>query len=169
MDGASTYSIFAIENGVVKIVNAKIKQADIEDLLIKGIQIEPGAVSLAKNANIPNRSGPGTYDFTISHGLNLLGAHHESRFEFVGTGSFNSSAGFSITLTDVESGQTLMTISRSSTSAFSSPWSEFRYFTIPTGGRTSTTIRITFTTQFLVNFTGMQLGVFIFKNVPDNI
>lgn len=44
-DDVNAFALLAIEDGIVKIVNAVIEQAQIENLFVKGEQIEPGAVT----------------------------------------------------------------------------------------------------------------------------
>jgi len=66
VDGADTYSVFAIENGQVKIVNAKISQAQIDNLVVGTSNIAPGAVSDVVSGSA---SGTGQVQFTVNHGL----------------------------------------------------------------------------------------------------
>ncbi|UHS61059.1 DUF1983 domain-containing protein [Agrobacterium vaccinii] len=64
VDGANTYSVFAIEGGQVKIVNAKISQAQIDNLVVGTSNIEPGAVSRYFTA-----SGETSFNLVVNHGL----------------------------------------------------------------------------------------------------
>ncbi|MCL6653472.1 hypothetical protein A6R70_14360 [Agrobacterium rubi] len=45
INGSDSLAVFAVENGVVKIPNLQVEQAQIQNLFIKGEQIEQGAVS----------------------------------------------------------------------------------------------------------------------------
>lgn len=168
--------VFATENGVVKIVNAKITMADIENLFVRGDQIEPGAISIAKNAVIPAGGGGGrTFDVTINHGLNLTGAHHEMRLEFSGGASVGGSttASCSVSCVDIDAGTQVFIVGgaargpQAAGGTQNAAWNTFRYYSIPTGTRALTTLRFTF--QGDVSFTIQQFGCFIFKNVPDSV
>ncbi|MCM2432105.1 phage tail tip fiber protein [Agrobacterium rosae] len=64
VDGANTYSVFSVENGQVKIVNAKISQAQIDNLLVGTSNILPGAITV-----IEASSGTGSASVTVNHGL----------------------------------------------------------------------------------------------------
>lgn len=70
VDGANTYSVFAIEGGQVKIVNAKISQAQIDNLLVGTSNILPGAVSDIKQGSA---AGVNSTTLTIDHGLGSPG------------------------------------------------------------------------------------------------
>ncbi len=167
---------FAIDQGVVKMVNARIAGANIDNLFVGSSNIEPGAMSVAKSVNIPNRSGAGTYDFVVAHGLNLANTHHESRFEFKGSASIGGSvyASFGITATDLATGTVVFQYfdevgGPQSGSARSPSFNLFSYFSIPTGDRTSTTLRVTFTGDSRISYANMQVGCFVFKNVPNSV
>ncbi len=70
-DGNNTYSVFAIEGGVVKIVNAKISQANIDNLVVGTSNIEPGAVTAFYNVD-GGSSGSTSWSYfnlTVPHGL----------------------------------------------------------------------------------------------------
>ena len=64
-DGTTAYSVFAIEGGVVKIINALIDQAQINNLLVGTSNISPGAVSRVDQAAM---GGVGTFQLTCYHG-----------------------------------------------------------------------------------------------------
>ncbi|TGR71430.1 phage tail protein [bacterium M00.F.Ca.ET.194.01.1.1] len=59
-DGSAAYAVFAIEGGVVKIINALIDQAQINNLMVGTSNIAPGAITGAFTV-----SGE---SFTVSHG-----------------------------------------------------------------------------------------------------
>lgn len=67
VDGANTYSVFAIEGGQVKIVNAKISQAQIDNLQVGTSNILPGAVSGITQGSASG--GTSQVQFTVEHGL----------------------------------------------------------------------------------------------------
>lgn len=69
-DDVNAFALLAIEDGIVKIVNAMIEQAQIENLFVKGEQIEPGAVS---EVEFWEQSGSGSFsiDLTFEHALAL--------------------------------------------------------------------------------------------------
>ncbi|MCI9865804.1 DUF1983 domain-containing protein [Rhizobium skierniewicense] len=176
VDGANTYSVFAIEGGVVKIVNAKISMADIENLFVRGDQMEPGAMSIAKNQQIPAGGAGRTVDVTVNHGVNLADAHHESRIEIRGSATVGGSTSTSVVVTidDLDTGQRILSTGGGvrgpshPSGQQNASWGVFEYYSIPTGPRTSTTYRISFIGG-PVSFSIQTFGVFIFKNVPNNV
>ncbi|MGV1870882.1 phage tail protein [Agrobacterium rosae] len=70
VDGANTYSVFAIEGGQVKIVNAKISQAQIDNLVVGTINIAPGAItSYFVQTGANHGAGGNSFNLTVNHGL----------------------------------------------------------------------------------------------------
>ena len=69
-DGNTAYSVFAIEGGVVKIINALIDMAQINNLIVGTSNINPGAITNIEYAE--SGGGPNTIDLyvTANHGLN---------------------------------------------------------------------------------------------------
>lgn len=59
-DGATAYAVFAIEGGVVKIINALIDMAQINNLIVGTSNIEPGAITATAVVNGES--------FTVTHG-----------------------------------------------------------------------------------------------------
>ena len=59
-DGTTAYSVFAIEGGVVKIINALIDMAQINNLIVGTSNIEPGAITATAVVNGES--------FTVTHG-----------------------------------------------------------------------------------------------------
>lgn len=71
-DGNAAYSVFAVEGGVVKIINAMIEQAQINNLMVGTSNIDPGAVTVvgvATMGDITAENGA-TYnlDVSVNHG-----------------------------------------------------------------------------------------------------
>ncbi len=60
---------FAIENGQVKIVNARIQGANIDDLVVGTSNIIPGAVNVVAASSPGTGAGTTIVDLTLNHGL----------------------------------------------------------------------------------------------------
>ncbi|TRA97049.1 MULTISPECIES: phage tail protein [Agrobacterium] len=70
--GGVSLAVFAIVDGIVKILNARIEQAQIENLLVKTSNIEQGAITTVVTATMPDivAAGGATYnlDIDVNHG-----------------------------------------------------------------------------------------------------
>jgi len=170
VDGANSYSVLAIENGQVKIVNAKISQAQINDLFIGETQIIPGATTLVVN-QIVNSDASGSFDLFINHGLSLENARHEARIDLVYEAYTNGSRTdeFTIQVRDLTADQGIFSRSglcrgpnspQGKLNAYDTPWYIYR---IP-ANRQSTTIRVTYSGQN--QWGGRAIAATVFKNQP---
>lgn len=172
-DGTVSAPVFAVVNGDVFIVNAKIQQAQIENLRVGDGQIEPAAAGFIKALKIPSTEG-GTFDVVINHGLNQSGAHHEARFDAQFTASRGGSGTTSssgITVTFVETGEVLLVRTRAISAGQTYSDSGFGYFSIPASEtRTQSILRLTVLGPLPnVSYSNVQMGVQVTKNVPNNI
>ncbi len=167
---------FAIENGVVKMVNARIAGANIDDLFVNGNQIEPAAAGFIKSLKIASTSG-GNYDFVVKHGLSTVGTHHELRFEIkltLARGGTGSTQNISWQVYDLSQGPTV------AGSVFygiysigagqSIPITTFAYRSLPESqSATQTTFRLEVGSSPNISWSDIQLGAILTKNVPNNI
>jgi len=122
VDGANTYSVFAIEDGQVKIVNAKISQAQIDNLVIGTSNIVPGAISTINQGSADRNNsviidvnhGLGSPNIVVFFSLSCGGSNNttgqmiwraESNTDGIGLGdvSVSNNAGAPITSTSVSS------------------------------------------------------------------
>lgn len=146
VDGADTYSVFAIENGQVKIVNAKISQAQIDNLVVGTSNIAPGAISIVQSAENGN-----PLTITLNHGIAPSGEQFKVRIDY----DFNRQVNGSTTeqSTVYVDDTTTGTATRVKTTSITSygpgvgnrnaVGPQFTVYTIPNDGRTSTTLRLT--------------------------
>lgn len=144
VDGANTYSVFAIENGVVKIVNAKISQAQIDNLIIGTSNIVPGAVS-----SITTRDGPAG-SFTPAQGITMTVEHGLDApnmilfFTFSGAGNNVNTGSATYVIESVTDSQSLGAASMSNNASAPSGQmtaTGFAFFN-PPATRTSTVFRL---------------------------
>lgn len=146
VDGADTYSVFAIENGQVKIVNAKISQAQIDNLIVGTSNIAPGAISIVQSAENGN-----PLTIILNHGIAPSGEQFKVRIDY----DFNRQVNGSITeqstvyVDDITTGTAIRVKTTSITSYGpgvgnrNAVGPQFTVYTIPNDGRTSTTLRLT--------------------------
>lgn len=172
-DGA--LPVFATEGGAVKIINAMIQQAQIENLFVNGNQIEPGAAGFIKALKVPSTTG-GTYDFVVKHGLNTEGTHHELRFEIkltLSRGGTGSTSGIAWNVYEVESGPSAGSVFSgvySVSGGQSIPITTFAYSSLAeTQTKTQTTYRLEVGASPSISWSNIQLGAILTKNVPNNI
>jgi hypothetical protein len=171
-DGA--LPVFATEGGVVKMINAMIEQAQIENLFVNGNQIEPGAAGFIKAISIPGNNG-GNYDLVVNHGLNTAGTHHELRFDLniiisrLGSGT---SGPVTVQVRNMTTTGVVMQMSFGIiTSGQTLEQSKFAYVPLP---ETSTQMQTTFRVELQpfgssLSYNGGQFGAILTKNVPNNI
>ncbi|MEJ8308819.1 phage tail tip fiber protein [Agrobacterium larrymoorei] len=171
-DGA--LPVFATEGGVVKIINAMIEQAQIENLFVGQDQIEPASAGFIKSLQIPGNNG-GNYDFVVRHGVSQPGTHHEIRLDFklqisrLGTGSTgpvtaiirNMSTGEAVLLVNfgvIFAGQTLNR-------------TEFTYVSLAESQtQTQTVFRVELQPLGAsLSYDSGTIGAILTKNVPNNI
>lgn len=87
---------FAIDQGIVKILNARIQGALIDDLVVKTSNIEPGAVTRFFTA-----SGGANIAMTVNHGLGSPTVKIEYKAKVNTVGEFGS---VSVTLSNATDG-----------------------------------------------------------------
>lgn len=144
-DGA--LPVFAVDDGIVKIINAQIAQAQIENLLVGTSNIVPGAISVVQSAENGN-----PLTITLNHGVAPSGDQFKVRIDY----DFRRQVNGSITETnivyvdDITTGspiriKTTSILSRGPNSGFpvDAVGPQFTVYTIPNDGRTSTTLRLT--------------------------
>ncbi len=143
-DGA--LPVFAVDDGIVKIINASIAQAQIENLLVGSSNIAPGAVSVVQSVEnvLPAQ-------ITLSHGIAESGQTFKARLDYnyllqpSGSGSVSGA----MILEDITTGSpiSLKVSNVSAAGANPGPYREssgpqFTVYSIPNDGRTETIIRL---------------------------
>lgn len=156
-DGVNTFALFAIVDGVVKMLNAQISQAQIDNLVVNTSNIVPGAITSAATAFIGGfGAGSGqntqTATMTVTHGL---GAPPVILW---GEANFEDNVGgtprpFTYTIYSVDDNVTLR-----NTSGSGSRFIATTLIHSPPADRTQTTYRITVSTASFGSFpTGATL------------
>ncbi|UHS60621.1 phage tail protein [Agrobacterium vaccinii] len=148
-DGVNSFALFAIVNGVVKMLNAQISQAQIDNLVVGTSNIEPGAVTRFFSA-----SGGANITIAVNHGLGSPTVKIEYKANITIVGEFGSVAA---TLSNVTDGGNIEVAGGSSPQIiFSSV-----LFT-PPPDRASTTFRLVTQSQNS-SVSGQTLFALVFK------
>lgn len=146
-DGTIAAPVFAVIDGEVYIVNAKITQAQIENLQVGTSNIVPGAISVVRVA-----TGGSTLSITLNHGASVNDEVFALRYDYDYFWQFGGSqfGTGTVVLQDVTTA-TPVTI-RSHGIRASGPLSgqyldgvgpKFGVYNIPNDGRTATVLRLT--------------------------
>ncbi|MEH3093359.1 MAG: phage tail protein [Agrobacterium cavarae] len=145
-DGVNSYALLAIENGEVKILKAKFKQAQIEDLYVKGEQIEPGAVSSVVSVVSPGGQGIVSVDLLCKFpkvqtegDVRIVFDAQSMLISRVAAGGSNRTG--TMTLSNVTTGQTLRTLSFDQAPPFAIPAS-WKALIIPAQSTDELTLRL---------------------------
>lgn len=144
-DGTTAYSVFAIEGGVVKIINALIDQAQINNLMVGTSNILPGAISWAQSYSFGNTPEGGAsttsnYDIEVPHGL----GSPKVKVEVQGLARTDVDGGVrsaTLNIISLNDNALLRSVTKSQTGVWSAPisWAAPHQ---PPAGRASTVYRI---------------------------
>jgi hypothetical protein len=173
IDGANSYAVFAIENGVVKIVNAKITQAQIENLFIGDEQIVPGSMIRIRSASTAINNAPGYAELslTVDHGVRANPNNPILiRVEYSATGKANQSQAVLVgphLIDDITGGGSTNIYTSNANTAVAGDafrdYTAFRTFAVPTN-RASTVLRLRLPSESAINWTAMVLSAMAFRN-----
>ncbi len=146
-DGTTAYSVFAIEGGVVKIINALIDMAQINNLIVGTSNIDPGAITAAASNVLP---GNGSVDITLTHGLGSPRVQVDVVGKvFSGTSTDQQYVTFTLrNVTDNVDIETFLVFSKTTPPAGAARLlGSTTYLFNPPSNRTQTTFRLTATPQ----------------------
>ncbi len=173
VDGANTYAILAIENGQVKIVNAKISQAQIDNLMIGDEQLTPGSIVRIRTASTTSNNAPtwAELSLTVDHGVRSNPNNPILiRVEYSATGKNNSAQQIVVgpqLIDDITGGGTTNIYTSNPNTAVGGDafrdYTAFRTFAVPVD-RASTTLRLRLPSNGQVNYTAMVLSAMAFRN-----
>ncbi|MES4990996.1 phage tail protein [Agrobacterium radiobacter] len=144
-DGTTAYSVFAIEGGVVKIINALIEQAQINNLMVGTSNIAPNAVTAAAGDVLP---GSGSVEITLVHGTGSPRVTVEALGKvFTGTATDSAYVQFVLrNVTDNADIDTFLVYSKTTPAAGAAKITgQMTHIFFPPTGRTQTVFRLTAT------------------------
>lgn len=175
-DDTVSAPVFAVIGGEVYMINAKIQQAQIENLYVNGNQIEPAASGFIKALTVPNTGG-GQFDFVVKHGVNTPGTHHEIRFDVkltLSRGGTGNTFNIGWSVYDLAIGPTVEGTVFSGIYSISAgqsiPITTFAYNSRPESQTaTETVFRLNIGSSPNINWSNIQLGAIVTKNVPNDI
>ncbi|XUY27836.1 phage tail tip fiber protein [Agrobacterium sp. rho-8.1] len=173
ISGDQNLAVFAVENGVVKIPNLQVSQAQIANLFIGDEQMVPGSMIRIRSVSTAINNAPGFAELslTIDHGVRANPNNPILiRVEYSATGKANQSQAALIGahyIDDVTGGgSTNIYTSRSDTAVGGQNFNDytaFRTFAVPTN-RASTVLRLRLPSESAVNWTAMVLSAMAFRN-----
>ncbi len=173
VDGANTYAVLAIENGQVKIVNAKISQAQIDNLMIGDEQLTPGSIVRIRTASTTSNNAPtwAELSLTVDHGVRSNPNNPILiRVEYSATGKNNNAQQIVVgphLIDDITGGGTTNIYTSNPNTAVGGDafrdYTAFRTFAVPVD-RASTTLRLRLPSNGQVNYTAMVLSAMAFRN-----
>ncbi|WP_284777062.1 hypothetical protein [Agrobacterium sp. lyk4-40-TYG-31] len=171
-DDVNAFALLAIEDGIVKIVNAMIEQAQIENLFVKGEQIEPGAVNRVRYTVTSANNAPGYLEvnLNVDHGLRTDALIPIMlRLEYFATGYLNTASSTFIRQHEIYDvtggGSTQIYLSRNGTFVGNADqdYSYHRLYPIPTN-RPSTALRLRLPSEGIVNWKYVEFSAMAFRN-----
>ncbi|MBB3944711.1 hypothetical protein GGQ73_000636 [Rhizobium skierniewicense] len=172
INGDQSIAVFAIENGIVKIPNLQVSQAQIISLFIGDEQIVPGSVIRIRSASTSSNNAPGYAEIslTVDHGVRANPSNPILiRVEYTATGKANQAQTVLVgphLIDDVTGGGSTNIYTSNANTAVAGDafrdYTAFRTFTVP--NRASTVLRLRLPSESAINWTAMVLSAMAFRN-----